>query len=220
MTAPWRENLSAEYSAALDAVESRHYDALRNRYGVSYRAIELVGGFGVARIAPQTSGLYELDDAGEAVVVLPVYCGHAPSRANGLPSSPPVDLLAFKPERPAAWWLRSGETALLGMGALHDAQDAACERAMMQQWNRTMKGEAPVPDAPPLRLYSDPLEWLRADCAGAVVVNWSLAQYDLEGVERIECQSQALRAMVREALARPPRFPVLSLASPVEGVAA
>lgn len=220
MTAPWREALSAEYSAAIEAVEAHHYDALRKRYGVPYLAIELAGGFGVARIAPQRSGLYELAAEGEAVVVLPVHFGHAPSRANSLPPAPPIDLLAFKPEKPSAWWLRSGEAALLGMGALHDAQDAACERAMVQRWNRTMRGEAPVPDAPPLRLFPDPLAWLRAECGGAVVVNWALAAYDLEGVERIECDNQALRAMVREALVRPPRLPVLSLASSVEEVAA
>lgn len=220
MSAPWRENLAAEYSAAVDAVEPRHYDALRNQYGVPYAAIEMAGGFGVARVAPQGSGLYELDGEGEAAVVLPVYADHAPSRMNEVPAALPVDLVAWRPEKPSAWWLRSGEAWLLGAGALLDVQQLEGERAIVRQDNRTMRGTAPVPDAPALRLFSDPLQWLRSECAGAVVLNWALAACDLAAVEHIECESPALRALVRAALSRPPRLPVLSVASPAEGVAA
>ena len=63
---------------------------------------------------------------------------------------PIIDLLAFHPDRPDRWWLRLGSAVLLGRYNARLAQ---------------LKEE-------PLFVHPDPLSWLRADCMGAVVLDW------------------------------------------------
>jgi len=61
-----------------------------------------------------------------------------------------VDIVAFKPSNPARWWLRLGQAVVLG---LHNARLAAFKEE-------------------PILVHATPLDWLRAECQGAVVLDW------------------------------------------------
>ena len=79
------------------------------------------------------------------------------------PDEPPVDLLAFKFDSPTRWWLRLGDGVLLGQ---HNARLAQFKEE-------------------PVVVHATPLDWLRADCQGVVVLDWSrdvLSRLDGYGV--------------------------------------
>ncbi|MCH7833022.1 MAG: hypothetical protein IIC55_09155, partial [Proteobacteria bacterium] len=61
-----------------------------------------------------------------------------------------IDIMAFEPSNPARWYLRLGNAVLLG---LHNARLAVFEES-------------------PVMVHATPLDWLRADCAGVVVLDW------------------------------------------------
>ena len=66
------------------------------------------------------------------------------------PAEPILDLVAFKLVDPCRWWLRLGQGVVLG---LHNARLALFEEA-------------------PVLVHGTPLDWLRADCQGVVVLDW------------------------------------------------
>ena len=61
-----------------------------------------------------------------------------------------VDILAFEPSNPSHWYRRLGAAVVLG---LHNARLAVFEES-------------------PVMVHATPLDWLRADCAGVVVLDW------------------------------------------------
>jgi hypothetical protein len=94
-----------------------------------------------------------------------------------------VDLLAWFPDAPARWWTRFGLAVFAG--------EEAVERAAL--FGKT------------LRLHETPLDWLRADCAGAVVLDPQAdIRLDIENVAAIECASvahgRAIARQLREAV--------------------
>lgn len=66
------------------------------------------------------------------------------------PEEPIIDHLAFQPSDPARWWLRLGQGVILG---LHNARLALFKEE-------------------PILVHATPLDWLRADCWGCVVLDW------------------------------------------------
>jgi hypothetical protein len=61
-----------------------------------------------------------------------------------------------------------------------------------------------------VRLFADPIEWLRNDCRGACVVDWRSAHYVLADLPAgIACSSDELCDKVEKALLRPARIPPL-----------
>lgn len=94
-----------------------------------------------------------------------------------------VDLLAWCPDSPGQWWTRFGLAVFAG--------EEAVERAAFL--------------GKPLRLHETPMDWLRANCAGAVVLD-PLAdiRLDVENVAAIECASvahgRAIARQLREAV--------------------
>jgi hypothetical protein len=60
-----------------------------------------------------------------------------------------------------------------------------------------------------VRLFADPIEWLRNDRRGAVVVDWRSARYALGDVPGIACQSELLAKQVERAMRQPVRLPQL-----------
>lgn len=60
-----------------------------------------------------------------------------------------------------------------------------------------------------LRLFADPIEWLRNGCRGAVVIDWRAARYELADLPGIACENEMLAARVERALKRPTRLPQL-----------
>jgi hypothetical protein len=73
-----------------------------------------------------------------------------------------------------------------------------------QEWlDRAREAETAV------RLFGDPIEWLRNGCRGAVVVDWRAARYELGDVPGIACEGELLAKRVEQALKEPVRVPRL-----------
>jgi hypothetical protein len=60
-----------------------------------------------------------------------------------------------------------------------------------------------------VRLFGDPIEWLRNGCRGAVVIDWRAARYELGDVPGIACEGELLAKRVENALRQPVRIPQL-----------
>lgn len=97
-----------------------------------------------------------------------------------------IDLIAWRPAAPTRWGLRTG------LGWLLNADTAFATR-----WD----GEV-------LDLHATPLDWLRADAQGAVVVDWAASDLDsLRSFECVRCGNDMLGRTLRRALDRPRRLP-------------
>ena len=73
-----------------------------------------------------------------------------------------------------------------------------------QEWiNRAKDTETPV------RLFADPIEWLRNGCRGAVVIDWRAAPYELADLPGIACEGELLAKRVENVLKQPVRIPQL-----------
>jgi len=142
-------NLAAEFSVAVRAIRQHHLDHLMAR-GITGRAMIAVGLVGVARIEVGRAGLYQPADHGLPVLILPCW-DRAPVRPDGSVAwdAVPVDLVAVRTDDPGRWWLRRGAVTLLGEWLLDHA----------------LLGDDPI------RVYRDPLAWLRAGGDGVVVLD-------------------------------------------------
>jgi hypothetical protein len=60
-----------------------------------------------------------------------------------------------------------------------------------------------------VRLFADPIEWLRNNRRGAVVVDWRSARYALADVPGLACQNELLAKQVERAMRQPIRLPQL-----------
>jgi hypothetical protein len=99
-----------------------------------------------------------------------------------------IDLLAFRSGSPNDWMLRTGLGWALGM-----------DRGL-EPYTR---GDVPT-------VHETPLDWLRADCTGLCVLDWSaLELHSLKGIAKIACATDALRSTLRRHLTRDPRLPEL-----------
>jgi hypothetical protein len=58
-----------------------------------------------------------------------------------------------------------------------------------------------------VRIFRDPIEWLRNDRRGASVIDWRAAHYVLADLDGIVCTSELLAAKVERALQRPSKAP-------------
>jgi hypothetical protein len=70
---------------------------------------------------------------------------------NEHPDEGLIDIVAFKPSNPARWYLRLGNAVVLG---LHNARLAVFKEE-------------------PVLVHATPLDWLRAECRGVVVLDWT-----------------------------------------------
>ena len=97
-----------------------------------------------------------------------------------------VDLVAFSSEQPLAWLLRLGSGWSLGL----------LDGLERHSWEQEV------------RLWASPLDWLRADCAGLCILDWSAPEvFELSRLSNIRCQDKRLAGRLREALSRPYRLP-------------
>ena len=92
-----------------------------------------------------------------------------------------IDLLSFRPADPEHWFLRTGASAVLG--------EYRIERA---DWLDE-----------PLRLFPHPLAWLKAKCAGAVILDWRCAPWRLVGIKTLISETYELACKVDGVLNRP-----------------
>ena len=60
-----------------------------------------------------------------------------------------------------------------------------------------------------VRLFGDPIEWLRNGRRGAVVVDWRAARYVLADVPDIACETELLAKQVERAMRQPAPIPRL-----------
>lgn len=99
-----------------------------------------------------------------------------------------VDLVAWRVANPARWGLVND------LGWMLNADTCLASR-----W-----------DGSHLWLRSTPLEWLRGDAVGGVVLDWDSPDLCwLSGFEQIDCDSDMLAATLRRALSRPVQLPAI-----------
>jgi len=96
------------------------------------------GPIGCARIKTHDGGLFEFDEDGERVFVMPV--------TEDGPYGDVIDVLAFRPCDPNTFWLHQGIATILA---------------------GEIEAEGPV------RIFSTPLDWLAANGAGLVILDWT-----------------------------------------------
>ena len=174
-------DLKAELDAHVSAVRQFHLDPIR-ALGVHPAAIAAIGAhhppFGVVEAETTDDGYY-VPGAGALHVVMPVYDG-------GL-----VDLVAWRLDDPARWYLRTG------LGWLLNADE--CLRS---RW-----------DGETVTLYSSPLAWLRAGSStlsnvGGVVLDWDSPDLcTLRSFETVNCSDDQVAAMLHQHFAKPDRIP-------------
>ncbi len=117
------------------------------RLGIDRRTANRAGGLAWSRIT--TAGrAFDFDPEGIPAVIQPVWRGLAPSIYQGVLSPVLADLIAWLPAEPARWWYRwNCDSPTLGdeyVEAAHAVGPQFC--------------------------HLTPLDWLRADCRGAVLL--------------------------------------------------
>lgn len=141
-------DLLAEYDQAVANIASdRHH--LRD-LGVTLEAEARAGFIGCDLI--RTSGrLYWPDPAGFGALILGVWADEPPSVLAQTDNFVLMDLIAFNTTRPDRWWYRRAvQFAVLGAHHLHLAMDSGRS----------------------ITLHDTPLQWLQAECRGAVLLEW------------------------------------------------
>lgn len=99
-----------------------------------------------------------------------------------------IDLVAFRSSTPSDWILRTGLGWALGMD----------------------RGLGPHTWGDPPTVHETPLDWLRADCSGICVLDWSAPElHSLKGLARLACATDGLRSTLRRHLTRDPNLPEL-----------
>ncbi len=150
-------SLVAEWLATRD-LNARQRRRLAD-LGVSQEAMRRAGGLGVTRI--QTTGrTYLPSDDGRRHIVQPVWAGTAPSISAGVEEAPRLfDLLAWHPDAPDLWHYRVGRPGMV-LG-----EDAYLEAVSAHR---------------PINLHRSPLDWLAANCRGAVFLDDAACRWDAD----------------------------------------
>ncbi len=120
------------------------------RLGVDRMIANRAGGLAWARIT--TAGrAFDFSHDGTPAIVQPVWRGPAPSIECAVEHPILADLIAWRPAEPARWWYRWGcDTPALGDEYIEDAHALG-----------------------PLFCHPTPLDWLRAGCRGAVLLEFA-----------------------------------------------
>ena len=132
---------------------------LLDQHGVAREAIHRAGGQAVARIGT-VGRLWVPEPTGTPAFILPVWNGPSPSIYQVVEHPLLIDLIAWRPDDPTRWWYRTGEGDALGIDNL--------DLAHTEGW--------------PISFATTPLDWLRGDCCGAVLldrceVGWAGARH-------------------------------------------
>ncbi len=122
---------------------------LLEQQGVTREAIHRAGGLAVARIS-MVGRLWMPEPTGTPAFILPVWDGPAPSIYSGVENPVLIDMIAWRPDDLACWWYRTGEGDALGIDNL--------DLAHIEGW--------------PISLHRTPLDWLRAGCRGACLLDY------------------------------------------------
>ena len=127
--------------------------------GVTREATQRAGDLGWARVSTIGGRCYTPSPAGEVKIIIPVWAGPAPSIYQAVEHPVLADLIACHLERPTRWWYRIGDPgAVLGGDNL--------ELAHVEEL--------------PISFAMTPLDWLRGDCRGAVLLELCEARWRAE----------------------------------------
>lgn len=177
----WRHELEnplrVEMRAAHARLEGRQMEILA---GLGLPAAQLYAEtlIGVTTGAIDRRDFWQPDEAGRRLLVTPL------TEAGAI-----LDLVAFDPKEPNAWYLRTGHGWALG----HEAMERAS-----QGW----------PGDAPLVLHATPMEWLASGCEGTCVVQWTdEARRTIRDLAACEVRSSEFARALRLELTRPPRIP-------------
>ena len=138
----------------------------------------------VTTLPGEPPALYEPDELGTEHLIVPVIEGGAVA-----------DLLAFRAEKPERWWLRTGIGAVLGQDTIDRAEF----------FNDPKHPEDPEGS---IRVFRSPLSWLRAECAGCVILDWRVATSRLAGVREVVAEDLGIGEKISRAFAVP-RGPII-----------
>jgi hypothetical protein len=180
-------DLVSEYCASLRRMPLSAAQELHSTFGIPWRSITATCPVPTrARFTDKARSLFEPDEDGGAVWVIPATCVD-PGRPEEIEAADPldvvstgpiVDLVAFHPDRRNRFALRTGATVVLGA-----VEPQYCEPARVTVW-------------------SDVGDWLREGCRGIVLLTADGHQRGriLRRIESIEAQQSA---QVRAWLALP-----------------
>jgi hypothetical protein len=65
-----------------------------------------------------------------------------------------------------------------------------------------------------VRLFADPIEWLRNGRRGSVIVDWRSARFALSDVPGIACENELLAERIKRAMQQPVHLPKLFVREP------
>lgn len=122
-------------------------------------------------------------------------CEHGPRCAiiAAIEDGAILDLIAFRLAAPNAWFLRTAHSWALGMDAITSA-------------SRSWDGDARV------LLHATPLDWLRSNCVGSCIVNWTDdARRTLCALPGIDVGSPAMAKALRDQLTQPLTLPIIQV---------
>ncbi len=163
-----RIDLDAEFDLAWRNRTEEHRKHLADAR-ITFQAMLGAGDLGVARIAT-TGRLYTPSPTGFPVVILAIWSPAPPSIYTAVENPVIIDLIALRLDQPETWWWRIGEPGLV-LGS--DNLDLA-----------HVEGR-------PISLHRTPLDWLRAGCRGACLLDHCEAQW---AAERFAEDEATLRA--------------------------
>jgi hypothetical protein len=134
-------DLQTEWWGSVRRVLPQHTDWMTQQ-GVPH-IHELSGRFGVGRIEAASDGLYQPLEYGREAIIVPS------DTVESGDHSEPTDLVAFLIDDPSRYWRRIGRDTLINEGAAH-----------LSSWANKA-----------ITVHATPLDWLRADCIGCVVLD-------------------------------------------------
>ena len=150
---------------ATPSLNSRQRKQLHD-LGVTGEAIHRAGGLGWSRVSTMARG-YQPSDAGDVAIIQPVWAGPAPSIYQAVNHPRLADLISWRPDAPTRWWYRLGYPGpVLGADNL--------DLAHAEGW--------------PICFATTPLDWLRGNCNGAVLLEVCEAHW------RSEDEAESARA--------------------------
>ena len=141
-------DLMAEWTAT-SSLNSRQRHQLEN-LGVTREPIQRAGDLGWARVTDVGGRCYSPSDAGDVMLIQPVWAGPAPSIYQAVEHPVIFDLIAWHPDNPTLWHYRIGDPGGV-LGA--DLLDLAHAEDL------------------PISFATTPLIWLQGNCRGAVLLD-------------------------------------------------
>jgi hypothetical protein len=176
--------LADEMRAAADRIELKHCQRLAAMGVTEWPKLTEQGLIGLVRCTVGKNDIYEPAEDGTDHIALAV-----------LEDGALVDIVAFTVDDPQGWALRTGNGWALGVDNIRYAQGG---------W-----GEADST----LRMCATPLDWLRAGCEGACIIDgysWQ-ASSEVRNVKSLEVDSPAMARALRLQLSKPPQIPEINV---------